>query len=77
VVFSVVIRLVFELELRFCNMRGMLKCRIQTTTWSVCFGLRRGLGGTVSMPSGGDFGVHTPVSTAFGLVKIMGVLLCP
>lgn len=32
VVFSVVVWLVFELELRFYDMRGMLKCRIQTTT---------------------------------------------
>jgi len=28
---SVVIWLVIELELRFCDMRGMLKCRVQTT----------------------------------------------
>jgi hypothetical protein len=28
---SVVIWLAFELKLRFCDMRGMLKCRIQTS----------------------------------------------
>ena len=28
---SVVIWLVFELELRFCDIRGMLECRIQTS----------------------------------------------
>jgi hypothetical protein len=37
---SVVIWLVFELELRFGDMRGMLECRVQTSAGSICFCLR-------------------------------------
>ena len=40
---SVVIWLVTELELRLCDMRGMLECRIQTSARDICFS-SRGLG---------------------------------
>jgi hypothetical protein len=37
----VVVRLVFELELRFGDTRSMLERWIQTSTWGTCFFLRR------------------------------------
>lgn len=72
---SVVIWFVFELQLRFGNVRGVLECRIQTSAWGVCFCLGGFRGG--QQARSGDSIVHTPVSVVFGLIEIMGALLCP